>query len=506
MVARAVEHVRRLLHRVLGEDSRPGMQLSRAERSIVFCYDLGMHGLAQLRRDNAPQMAAALAYRTLFSLVPVMVIGLVMAKAFYGEEGIRFALDKAMEFAGLDQIQLERHSRSGRGVDGTQSPAELAPLHDKPALPSEFPGKSSPGAPPPQTQPTTPTAPASAGSNDSKIALSQELEKFVDRSVTRMTSLNYSAITIVSIGVFIYAAISLLVQIEQAFNTICQAPRGRRLVWRIIIYWSVLTLGSVGIAASFAIGRSWSTLLESLPNWLSSLGTIISVLGRVGVTWLLLVFVYCRMPNAQVRVKTAAIGALVAAVAWESAKTFFVYFIKMTSEGQHAIYGSLALLPILLFWLYITWHIVLIGLEIAWTLQTLGEARTLYRPGARRQQITFADPTAGVAIMQHLAAAFAKGESPGSDPLSKSTGLPLALVQMLLDKLISAGLVHRVDRGGERDSYTLARPPQSIGADEVVSAALQLTPAASGTATSDASVEALRKRWVESLQGVRVSG
>ena len=53
------------LRRAINE---PFRELNRWQRAARFTYDLGRYGARQLKEDRAPQMASALAFRTLFGL------------------------------------------------------------------------------------------------------------------------------------------------------------------------------------------------------------------------------------------------------------------------------------------------------------------------------------------------------------------------------------------------------------------------------------------------------
>lgn len=465
MVTRAINNARRVALRLGHGIAHPEEELSRLQRLVVYGYDLAKHGWKQLVRDNAPLMAAALAYRTLFSAVPVMVLALVMARAFYGEEGIRKALNKLMDITGVSEISLVTQTDFG--------PA--------------------------------PTAPVSA--EQQQIVVSQLLEQWINNAVTRMTSLNYGAITVISIGVFIYAAIILLVQVEESFNTVCQAARGRRLMNRLTTYWTLLTLGSLGAAGTVALGRLWADTIARLPDWASWAAGPIEWVGKLGIVWLFLLFAYARMPNTRVKLRLAAVGALVAAILWEVGKGLMIWFIRKTAAGQLEVYGSLALVPILLFWLYCTWHVVLFGLEVAWSIQTVGEARLRQRKGT--ECVTAIDPSAGVAVMQHLAAAFTRGESMGTDQISRASRLPEILVHQLLQKLGEAGMIHRVVKGADEDTWALARPPHAIGIDEILTVSMRLAPTGTGGPAEIAgpglAVDDIRAAWLNAMKGRTLS-
>lgn len=467
-MTRALTAARSVAQRLGHGIAHPEQELDRLQRLVVYAYDLARHGGRQLVRDNAPLMAAALAYRTLFSAVPVLVLALVMARSFYGEEGIRRAFSRVMEFTGINELNFVSNATAAAGKAAEASgTGEVAP-------------------------PTT---------AETQFVISQIVEQWVNNAVTRMTSLNYGAITAISVLVFIYAALILLVQVEESFNTICQAAKGRRWMTRLTNYWTLLTLGSVGVGATVALGRVWDDFATGVPSWGAWITGPVGTLGKIGVVWLLLLFAYLRMPNTRVRLKPAAVGALVAAVLWEVGKGTLVWFIRKSAGGQLEVYGPLALIPILLFWLYCTWYIVLFGLEVAWAIQTVGEARLREKSEAKQRAITAVDPSAGVALMQHLAAAFAAGKSMRSDQLSHASRMPEALVQALAGKLVEAGLVHRVVNGGAGDdeSYVLARPPGAIALEEIVASGMKLTPAASGP--EGAGVDEVRAGMLEGVRG-----
>src|SRR5262245_62925755 len=57
-------------------------RLSRRTRAVIFLYRLSLRILAQWARDKCPQQAAALAFQTALSLVPVTAIVFSLLRAF----------------------------------------------------------------------------------------------------------------------------------------------------------------------------------------------------------------------------------------------------------------------------------------------------------------------------------------------------------------------------------------------------------------------------------------
>ena len=72
---------------------------------------------------------------------------------------------------------------------------------------------------------------------------------------------------------------------------------------------------------------------------------------------------YKVIPFTRVRMRSALLGATIGSILWEVGKNLFANSIGQ-SVRYSTIYGSLAAVPIFLIWLYITWIIVLLGLEI----------------------------------------------------------------------------------------------------------------------------------------------
>ncbi|MGB6001287.1 MAG: YihY family inner membrane protein, partial [Thermoanaerobaculia bacterium] len=174
---------------------------------------------------------------------------------------------------------------------------------------------------------------------------------------------------IVGFAFLAITALFLLDAIESNFNDIWHVRRRRRYLSKITAYTSVLVLGSLFLGASLSVSARIQALLFS--------GTILdrSLIRRtldwsvpLALTLLGFLLLYLIVPYTRVKWRSALFGALLAGIGWEVAKNVFA-----DSVGQSArysiLYGSLAVIPIFLVWLYVTWVIVLVGLLIAYTHQ-----------------------------------------------------------------------------------------------------------------------------------------
>ena len=103
MLRKILHSVVRWIQRVI---TQPQKELNRWQRAVRFAYDLGRYGWRQLKNDRASQMAAALSFRSLFALVPVMIVATVLVKAYRGtEDFLQLTRDLLVSFK-LDLIVI----------------------------------------------------------------------------------------------------------------------------------------------------------------------------------------------------------------------------------------------------------------------------------------------------------------------------------------------------------------------------------------------------------------
>ena len=97
--------------------TEPFQELNRWQLAARYAYDLGRYGARQLKHDRAPQMASALAFRTLFGLAPILVVTTILIKTINGPEAIIGTLHEILVAAGLDQLQVGMATEAGAAAD-----------------------------------------------------------------------------------------------------------------------------------------------------------------------------------------------------------------------------------------------------------------------------------------------------------------------------------------------------------------------------------------------------
>lgn len=517
---------------------RPRVELTRRQQQIRFAWELVAHCWRVLKRQRAEGMAAELTYRTIFSLIPLVVLGLVTFRAFGGLNEIEDrAAEQLYSFFGVPDIPiaysgelpdsgageaLEGGEDSQRGEEegvesgnrpeagnGNDDFREAAGGDSQQAVGAGFQitddsggqrnlegaaGNSTAsldeqelGATPPSETPVSdsrgnlnkqdalvgesvhvdPSVLVDQGAGP-RQATQQEVQasiRFVLRELTEKVSrVDFASIGVFGLLLFIYAAIALADSVENVFNLIYEAPSERPIHLRLAIHWSIITLGSALLAMSLYASSQLVDYLTQISGWSITVYANHALALLSG--WILLFLLYSLMPNTHVSPKAAAVGSFVAALLWEVAKLGFqVYVLKAVPYS--ALYGSLGLIPLFLFWVYVTWFIILFGLVWTFTLQTAPGRVPTRDEDEEVEDLLPGDPQWLLPIMIEVAEAFREGRTVNLDELDRRLSLPRRILQSMADVLVRARLLLKLE-SETGDRFALARPAEQISLADVV--------------------------------------
>ena len=421
------------------------------------------------QRSRLPQMAAALSYRTIFGLIPILVVALVLVRAYTTKTDRDAIIAKGLEYAGVSAITIaEPAGSSPADFVGPPKPEEVALEAAKTAL------------------------------RENDLNLPQIIRGTIEKAES---TVSFQAIGWIGFATLLYAAIAMLVEIELAFNQVFRVPRGRSWLRRVVNYWTLLTLGGIGLIATFYVGiqfQTWATRLAETRGWSPGSGTLtVQLIGyavTVFISTAMLTLLYESIPNTRVKPVPALVGAFIAALLWEAGKFGFGQYLAYTS-GYAKLYGSLALIPLFLLWVYYTWLIVLFGLEVTYQLQH-GRLKTRPQPLSDSGPVVV-EPTGGLLVLAAMTRAMTAGTPQSVPALTLTTGLAEPAVSLVVSRFCERGLLHRVENPGRQDSaeplYTLARTPGSIRIAEVLTIGFELA----GGPESNQTVIKLRKAQID---------
>lgn len=192
-------------------------------------------------------------------------------------------------------------------------------------------------------------------------ASSHQIQGYIDSFVS-----NASKMTAVGIVFLIAVALSLISSVDSALNKIWRVKNKRKGVISFSIYWMVLTLGPVFIGASIGVTSYIVSMADSLTGGV--IGIILIELLPFIISSIAFLFLFMLVPNRDVAMKPALAGAIFAAVMFELTKRGFALYITNFPSYQ-VIYGTLATIPILFIWVYLSWIVVLLGAEFTVMLE-----------------------------------------------------------------------------------------------------------------------------------------
>jgi membrane protein len=170
--------------------------------------------------------------------------------------------------------------------------------------------------------------------------------------------------------IFLFMTVWILMyNIESHLNVIFRVNRNRRLSDSVLLYWGMLTLAPIFLGLSLLFS-SYVMSLEffSAEVWVG-VNKMLIFLPPLSA-FLAFLFLYMTVPNSEIHLKYAAIGAFVAMLLFELAKIIFAFYLKNFSTYA-LLYGALGVIPIFMLWVYFSWVIFLIGALITSRLKSL---------------------------------------------------------------------------------------------------------------------------------------
>jgi membrane protein len=271
------------------------------------------------------------------------------------------------------------------------------------------------------------------------------IEPYLDRFVENAHA---TSAGIVGGALLLWSAVTLFSNVERAVNDLWGIRRRRGFAQKAVIYWAGLTLGPLLLAGSL-------TLSHATRAWLAGNGP--RFLGGVASTLLTCAFfatLFEILPATKVRPLAAAAGGVGSGLLLEVAKSGYTALVGRFVR-VHAIYGSVAAIPIFILWLFLFWTILLFGARLAFVVQYAPAVLARPRRGVGRNG---REVLAAQALLE-IALAFDRGEA-APDPGTVSSRLDALPedVGEVIGALRAGGLVAALVDGG----LVPARPLEQI--------------------------------------------
>jgi membrane protein len=260
----------------------PGYLVS-SKRRLVGVYSIRLLFLVghRLWKDRLLRQAAALAYQTFLSLVPLLAIALAVAST----------------------LELEPYmDRVSSALEGILLPAA-----------------------------------ADAG---------QHIRDLVS-TIKPKTLTIFGGITLV------FLAMTLLFNVEQITNDIFRCAKSRKLWLRILTGLALIIFAPLAVGLSFYFTGKAFFLPHAAAVVLPFIFTVTA-----------LFLCYWRLPHRKILMRFSLVSALTAGLFFEAVKMGFALYARHLGVTLSYVYGTMAILPLFMIWVYLAWIIFLFGAEL----------------------------------------------------------------------------------------------------------------------------------------------
>ncbi len=381
------------------------------------------------RDDECPLHASALTFNTLLAIVPVLALSLALARVFGGAElAQQRVLGLVSDFTARFEMMIPANVQSS-GESQTVSAA-------------------------------------GDGTFDSK-QLAEELKRIVNAGFHRVEKINFTELGAVGLILLVLMVISVLGRVELSFNRVWGVVRGRSLMrkftdylFMVIVLPFLITMASA-LPIVELVGRFNASTAAGVKSVLGS--AMLSDATPVLITILTLTVIVKFMPNTKVKILPAFTGGIVSGLLfigwlWACAA------IQVGVAGYSKLYGSFAVVPIVLAWVYVSWEIILFGAEVAFAVQNCATYRM--EQGAQKANVQSKIMLALSVIVE--AGRSMTGTAHGFEVSSYASRqkIPVKLINDMVSELEEAGFLAKLSQGEGR--FALLRSPGNLTVKEVI--------------------------------------
>lgn len=305
---------------------------------------------------------------------------------------------------------------------------------------------------------------AAAAGDDTRVVVNQKLVDLLNNFIAGSRS---GTLGVAGALMLVVIVIQLFISIEESFNSIWGVHRGRPLFMRIVMYWTLVTLGAVLTLAALSLlsAATLSALFANVP-WGAELHAALSWSGPLiafGSLVVLLTCFYRFIPNTNVLWFPSLVGAFVVVVLLFANNYLAFFYLKSVLRSQ-SLFGSLSILPVLMAGMFIFWVIVLLGGQITYAVQNVHyrSSRTAWDDLNQHSRESLS-----LLVLVLIARRFKQCAPPfTASALSSAVRVPTQILNESLNRLIDLHFVSQVPPGPDESAldyhFQPARPLSSI--------------------------------------------
>jgi membrane protein len=194
----------------------------------------------------------------------------------------------------------------------------------------------------------------------STIAFDKALNAFTEKS---------SNLTVIGVLFLFVTTVLMLTSIETVFNRIWRVKETRTGLVGFMRYWTIISLGPIVLGSVFVLSSTVASMNVLSNNFAGYQldGALILWLISFILTIVGFFILYWTIPNRTVPIFSAVIAACFSATVFEILKHLFGW-VMSNFTSYEIVYGAFAAVPIFLLWIYLSWNIILLGVEVSYAL------------------------------------------------------------------------------------------------------------------------------------------
>ena len=387
--------------------------LKRFFFAIVRIIMIVIRGFSQ---DNCTLQASALTYITLVSLVPILAIMFSFTKGLGMQK-------KLFASIGVERMVVVSPETGHRTFT-----YKVIPLAD------ETTAMQKPVPTPGEDKPITAGVAA---------RLPEPMQEALVRIFEYVDNTNFTALGLVGSMMLLVSVICSMAKLENSFNLIWGVKQPRSLLRKCSEYLVVLIL----VPIIFLFTTSLNSVLFSsraviyLQEHYGQIAYVIELAVKlVSLLVLLAAFglFFMFMPNTKVKPIPAFVAGVVSFFLWVAVQWAYMR-LQIGLTNFNAIYGTFAVVPFFLAWLYANWSIILLGGELSFAVQN---HKTMHLEKAAEHTGTGTCIVIGQLLLFEVCSNFHAGS--GGTAISEfcvEKNIPARVMRYVVDTLCKAGLL-----------------------------------------------------------------
>ena len=414
------------------------------------------------KRDECILHASSLTFMTLLSFVPILALAVSLVRAVSYDESIR---EKTKDL--VRSLVIETTSEKPVGYPNSNHPFSVTnttPLGlvenssvDKPAFPGSF------------AVTNTPTVQTSAYVIPEGALTIDKIESMIDTGFDRVEQLNFGALGGIGLIFLIWAVISVLGDVEAAFNRVWGVVENRPLLRKFTDYLSVLIVCPLllVVASSLPFVSAWETRMDELDRgfFLSSVAgmPVIRVIWVLFLLTLAFTFLLRFTPNTKVKLGPGFMGGFVAAVGFAGWLKLCVA-LQVGVAKYSTFFGSFAMVPIVLSWVYVSWEILLFSAEVSYSVQNVDTYRMElgWREASQKGRILLA-----AALLREAVESLSKGDGLlNLREFNRHYRISVRLVRDVAHELAQSGVI--VETAENSDCFAVRKNLSTLSTGDLV--------------------------------------